>query len=277
MGTDVVRADADWLALREPVDAGSRAASLVDVLRPLLPTGRRLSVHDLGAGTGAMARWLAPLLPVPQHWVLHDRDAELLGRVATHPPPSAAGGAAVTVETRVGDITRLGPDALRDADLLTGSALLDMMSAPELEELVASCARPSCPVLVTLSVVGRVELTPPDALDGQVAAAFDAHQRRSVAGRTLLGPDAVGVAGSLFGRLGYDVTVRPSPWRLGPDDTALAAEWFSGWVAAAGEQRRDLRRPLAPYTRRRMAQVAAGALAVTVHHQDLLARPPGPS
>ena len=30
-----------------------------------------------------MGRWLAPLLPGPQHWVLHDRDADLLA-VASH-------------------------------------------------------------------------------------------------------------------------------------------------------------------------------------------------
>ena len=39
-------------------------------------------IHDLGSGTGSMSRWLAPRLPGPQHWVLHDRDADLLARAA---------------------------------------------------------------------------------------------------------------------------------------------------------------------------------------------------
>ena len=30
--------------------------------------------------------------------------------------------------------------------------------------------------------------------------------------------------------------VRPSPWRLGPAEAALAAEWFDGWLGAACEQ-----------------------------------------
>ena len=271
MATDVVRADGDWLALREPADAAARASALVDLLVPMLPDDRPLTLHDLGAGTGSMARWLAPRLPGPQRWVLHDRDADLLARAATYPVPPDAGGGAVCVETRLGDVSRPAPDGLQDADLVTASALLDMMSGPELEGFVGGCARLSCPVLVTLSVVGRVELTPPDALDRQVTDAFNAHQRRTVGERTLLGPDAVGVAVRLFERLGRDVTVRPSPWRLGPDRAALVTEWFAGWVSAAAEQRPDL--PLESYTRRRLAQAATGTLSVTVHHEDFLALP----
>ena len=53
-------------------------------------------IHDLGCGTGAMGRWLAPLLPGPQHWVLHDRDPDLLDVAAADPPGPAADGSAVT-------------------------------------------------------------------------------------------------------------------------------------------------------------------------------------
>ena len=46
-----------------------------------------------------MGRWLAPLLPGAQHWIVHDRDADLLEIAAADLPGSAADGAAVTVET----------------------------------------------------------------------------------------------------------------------------------------------------------------------------------
>ena len=65
------------------------------------------------------------------------------------------------------------------ASLITASALLDMMTADELQRLVASCARAGCPVLITLSVTGRVDLTPADPLDHAIADAFNAHQRRT--------------------------------------------------------------------------------------------------
>ncbi|WP_432478660.1 hypothetical protein [Nocardioides sp. GXQ0305] len=269
----MVRADADWLALREPADAAARSLELVDQLLRSLPAGRVLRLHDLGGGTGSVVRWLAPRLPGPQHWVLHDRDPELLARAASYPPPAAADGSTVVVETREDDVSRLAPTAVADADLLTASALLDMMDGPELDRFVAGCALPGCPVLITLSVVGRVTLAPPHPWDAVVTDAFNAHQRRTVGSRTLLGPDASSAAATRFRAAGRDVRVRSSPWRLGGDQRALTADWLTGWVAAAVEQQPDLQDALGPYHRRRLAQAASGDLSVTVHHEDLLVRP----
>jgi hypothetical protein len=220
-----------------------------------------------------MARWLAPRLPGPQHWVLHDRDAELLALAAEQPPGPAAGGTSVVVEPRPGDVIRLDADELHGASLVVASALLDMLTADEVGRLVASCVGAGCPVLVTLSVVGRVELTPADPVDAEVAAAFDEHQRRVTAAGRLLGPDAFRAAVDGFRRAGHDVHVRPSPWRLGPDRAALAEAWFRGWVGAAVEQRPELREATTAYTNRRLAQAAGGRLSVEVHHEDLLALP----
>ena len=120
-------------------------------------------------------------------------------------------------------------------------------------------------------MLGRVELTPPDPLDADIAEAFNAHQRRTVGGRTLLGPDAVEAAAEAFGRHGMRVLVRSSPWRLGVEQADLAAEWLRGWVTAAREQRPELARRAAAYAPRRFADAAAGRLGVVVHHHDLLA------
>ena len=268
-----VRASSEWLALREPADAASRSPELVEKVRSLLPTDGRVVVHDLGCGTGSMARWLAVQLVGLQHWVMYDRDAELLTVAAANPPSESSDGARVTIETRPRDITRLHPADLEGAGLITASALLDMMTADELERLVATCAGAGCPVLIALSVTGHVDLTPTDPFDPRVSDAFNAHQRRTTVAGRLLGPDAVGAAVEGFRRLGLDVLVRPSPWRLGPDQAALTVEWFSGWVAAACEQEPDLRAVDPSYERRRLAEAAAGRLSVTVHHQDLLVRP----
>ena len=272
MASEPVRAGADWLALREPADAAARSRALVDALRPQLPTGP-LEIHDLGSGTGSMARWLAPLLPGPQRWVLHDRDADLLGRVAAYPPPTDADGGAVHLETRRSDITRVDPAVLRDADLITASALLDMMDVAELDRFVRGCAAAECPMLLSLSVVGRVELAPPDELDPHVVDAFNAHQRRTTGSGALLGPDASAAAVGLLAAAGLEVTARPSPWHLGPDRRELTAAWLTGWVGAAAEQRPDLVPAVGPYLRRRLAQADVGTLSVTVQHEDLLAVP----
>src|SRR5262245_44645208 len=128
----------DWLALREPADAAARSEELVAEVRSFLPPGGVI-VHDLGCGTGSIARWLAPRLPTPQHWVLYDRDDDLLGRAAASPPLAPAGGGPVSVETRRRDVTRLERDALAGADLVTASALLDLLTADELARFVTSC------------------------------------------------------------------------------------------------------------------------------------------
>jgi SAM-dependent methyltransferase len=267
-----IRVSRGWLALREPADAAARARDLVEhVARQLPATGRRV-IHDLGCGTGAMGRWLAPLLPGPQHWVVHDRDADLL-EAAADLPGVAADGAAVTVEAKQSDITRLHPADLAGATLITASALLDMLTEDELAGLVCICAGAGCPVLLTLSVVGRVGLTPADPLDSRVAAAFDAHQRRTTERGRLLGPDAVAVAVEAFGHVRAEVHVRPSPWRLGAHEADLAAEWFTGWVGAACEQEVELAEETRAYARRRLAAATAGQLGVSVDHADLLVLP----
>ena len=236
-----VRASAEWLRLREPADAAARATELVEMVRSYLPTHGATTIHDLGCGSGSMARWLAVRLPGPQLWVMYDRDGELLTLAALDPPDRASDGAPVTIETRRRDIARMDLVELAGAALITASALLDMMTAEELERLVATCAGADCPVLIALSVTGRVEITPAEPFDQSVTDAFNAHQRRPTNAGKLLGPDAVGAAVDGFTRRGLEVLVRSSPWRLGPGYAALAAAWFTGWLAAACEQRPELR------------------------------------
>ncbi|MEU8082174.1 class I SAM-dependent methyltransferase [Micromonospora sp. NPDC049101] len=261
---------ADWLRLREPADAAARAEDLVDAVRPRLTGAAPTVVHDLGSGTGSMSRWLAPRLPGPQHWVLHDRDADLLARAAEGMTGvTAADGAPVTVTVRCGDLTRLSAADLADGSLVTASALLDMLTAEEIERVVAACV--GRPTLFAISVTGRVLFTPTDPLDAAVEAAFNDHQRRTVGGRRLLGPDAVAATAAAFARHGVDVRERPSPWRLGPEQADLAAEWFRGWLGAACAQRPDLAGPAQAYAERRLADAAAGRLSVLLEHTDLLA------
>jgi hypothetical protein len=275
MTVEPVRVSPSWLELRERADGAARARELVGLLRRLPGGGARGGhvVHDLGCGSGAMGRWLAPLLPGPQHWVLHDRDADLLALAATDAPGRAADGAVVTVETRRSDVTRLGRADLDGATLVTASALLDLLAEAELERLIEACTGAGCPVLLTLSVTGRVRLGPPDPLDARVAAAFDAHQRRRTPRGRLLGPGAVDAAVEGFRRLGAGVAVRPSPWRLGAGDADLIAEWLAGWVAAACEQEPGLAADVDLYRRRRLREAASGRLFVTVDHADLLVLP----
>ena len=266
----VIPVSADWLTLREDADAGSRSHALIRkagrMLRP------PLVVHDLGTGTGSMVRWCAPLLSGPQTWVLHDWNDALL----EHAAAAAAhdhDGARVTVRTRVGELGLLRGEDLAGASLVTASALLDVLSADEVAAVVAACIAAGAPALFALSVTGRVTLDPIDPGDHVFERAFNDHQRRTVEGRRLLGPDAATVVGDLFRAAGWSVRVADSPWRLGPGDQALIAEWLDGWLDAAVAQRPALHEWAAEYARMRTAQLAADRLRVVVHHVDLLAWP----
>ena len=267
-----VRVSSRWLRLREPADAAARSLDLARKAVQAQTGSGTTVVHDLGCGSGSMGRWLAPHLAGPQHWVLHDRDPDLL-RVAASDPPRAADDSPVTVETRQGDLTRLATDDLAGATLITASALLDMLTAPELERVARSCVAAAVPALVTLSVTGRVRLTPSDPLDAALGAAFNRHQRRTVGGRTLLGPVAARAAVDTFGELGARVEVRPSTWRLDAGCPSLTRDWLTGWVGPAVEQRPELATAATTYLARRLDEIEQGALVVTVEHLDLLALP----
>jgi hypothetical protein len=268
-----VRVTPEWLVLREPADAAARSVELVErLVRHLPPTGP-LVIHDLGGGSGAMGRWLAPRLRGPQHWVVHDRDPVGLERAIADPPGPAADGAAVTVEPRRSDVTALAPGDLAGADLIAASALLDMLTAEELTAMLGACTGIGCPILLALTVVGRVALTPADPLDARMDAAFNAHQRRTTTAGRLLGPDAVAAAVEELRGAGAEVVVRPSPWRLDATYADLITEWLRGWVAAACEQEPALAAAAGAYRDRRLARAVAGELAVTVDHADLLVLP----
>ncbi|WP_216589168.1 methyltransferase domain-containing protein [Streptomyces brasiliscabiei] len=262
-----------WLELRESADADARAADLLDPLRIRLANlpGRAtgLVVHDLGCGTGSMGRWLAPRLDGAQRWVLHDQDPNLLRLAVARAPRAAADGSPVTVSTRRGDIGRLTAHDLAGASLVTASALLDVLTREEIEALAAACAGAGVPALLTLSVVGRVDLVPAHPMDAELGEAFNAHQRAS----ELLGPDAITVACEAFAQQGATVRVHPSPWQLDTRHTALTEEWLRGWVGAACEQRPELAERADAYLRERLAANAAGELRVVVHHSDVLALP----
>mgnify|MGYP004510783087 CR=1 FL=1 len=256
----------DWLLLREPADAAARATDLPGLVK----TEGELVIRDLGCGAGSMARWLAPLLPGPQRWILQDRDPHLLAYAESHLPPAAADGSPVTATTAELDVADLTPADLDGVGLVTCSALLDLFTADEITALAGVCAAARVPALFTLTVAGEVILDPPHPLDEQVTAAFNDHQRRRTGDRWLLGPEAVGAAAGAFAQAGATVTTRTSPWELGPDQGPLILEWLRGWVAAAGEQRPDLQ--LDGYLAARSGAAGAGELRVTVCHQDLFAQ-----
>lgn len=264
--------DPDWLALREPADRRSRdraATVLLPLARHLGAHHRRLRVVDLGSGTGANLRWLAPRLaelgvadPADQRWTLVDHDPRLH---AWGPASCRTLHADVIGLARILSLTG-------GTDLVTAAALLDLLDDARLRAVVDAVVVNAVPALFSLTVTGDVELDPVDPLDGELAAAFDAHQRRQ--GR--LGPDAGDAAAAAFRRQGWSVLRTSTPWRLAATEGGLMDAWLVGRVEAAVEWQPSLAPEAAAWLDRRRRQWRRGALAVAVDHIDVLALPDPP-
>ena len=259
--------DAPWLALREPADRRARASELLPPLRRWW-TGRGAStVLDLGSGTGANLRYLAPRLPGAQRWTLVDHDAGLLARVE-------APAGEVRVRTVQGDLAETGLAEVPGAHLVTASALLDLVSEAWLTRLVDACADAGCGALFALTYDGTFDW-PGDReeADARVREAVNEHQRRMKGLGPALGPAAAPGARALFRERGYRTWLARSPWTLGPADADLALALVEGWVAAAAEQRPAEAAAVRAWGERKREVVAEAEFNLVVGHLDLLAVP----
>ncbi|RZU98070.1 class I SAM-dependent methyltransferase [Spiribacter vilamensis] len=263
---------AQWLTLREPVDHTARADDLSLTLAGLLPGDRRVHVADLGAGAGSNLRYLAPRLPQPQQWALIDHDTDLLDRaVATAPGDRWASDTRIHAYAHPADLNDF-PDCLPGTpDLLTASALLDLVTGEWMQRVVDTCARRCIPALFALSVDGRMSLAPAVTGDELIETAILAHQRGTKDMGPALGPDATDVAARMFVERGITVERRWSDWQLGPEEASLQKLLIEGWHEAARAQRPDAAETIDTWLNDRLRLLDQSR--ILVGHQDLLAIP----
>lgn len=251
---------AAWLALREPADRAARNAAVLEACRAALAAREPLSICDLGAGSGAMLRALAPLWPARQRWLLVDRAPQALPR-----PPEP-----VTLLWLRHDLAARPDCWPQRCDLVTASALFDLTSAAWIERLAGALAAARLPLLATLTYDGAMRFDPADPLDAAVVSAFNRHQQNDKGFGPAAGPAATRLLVKALRRAGYRLTRGASPWRLGPATAPLRAAFLEGLVAAVGET------GLLPEKALRDWAAARGAdeTGITVGHQDLFALPP---
>jgi SAM-dependent methyltransferase len=254
---------AEWLALREAADGRARDAALADSLRAHLAPDA--AVLDLGAGTGANARHLAPRLGGTHPWTLVDHDDALLAALPAAMPPGLAWQAVRS------DLANLGRLPLPVRGLVTASALLDLVSQDWLDALAACCAEAAAAALFVLTYDGRIAFDPALPDDARIRDLVNRHQRTDKGFGPALGPAAPAAAHAAFAACGYRCRLAPSDWVLGPTDAALQAALLEGWADAAIDiSPRDAGR-IADWHESRQALVMQTRL--TVGHADLLAVP----
>lgn len=279
---------ADWLALREPADAAARDSALARQFATSLPMPARLA--DFGAGTGANARALAPLIGGDQDWLLVEPDQALRrmqratfvawAERAGHTARDADGCIIVAARSGTWRFTNCSLDLAQDwlpletaaLDAVTCSAFLDLASADWIGRLAAWLERRRLPLYAALTVDGRRAWTPAAPEDAIVAAAFRRDQARDKGLGPALGDKAAAYAGQCLGDQGFIVSDAASDWRLGPDSPLLEA-LLRGTAEAALAAAPEAADTVARWRERRLAQAAAATLGLTVGHRDLLALP----
>lgn len=279
----------DWLAVREPADFAARSATLVEHVRHALASTDTVRGLDLCTGTGSNLRYLIDRLPGRQTWLAADRDARLLEELPTKLKTWAdgrgysmrtegrvsslrGGRCECDVETRAMDLDRLDAGLFEGRNLVTASALLDLVSESWLRLLAARCREASATALFTLTYDGRSSCDPVEPEDDMVRDLMNVHQKtdKGLGGRAE-GPDAWSVAERVFTEAGYCVECAPSDWSIGPFERTFQRMLIEGWARAAVEIAPERADTIADWLGRRLEHLEAGRSRIVVNHVDMVA------
>ncbi|MGB3828898.1 MAG: hypothetical protein WA962_08985 [Ornithinimicrobium sp.] len=245
-------------------------------------SGPSISVVDVGAGTGANQRWLGPRLDdalgqvSSQDWHLLDHDAALLRAVEDLTPSWLHSSTRHTGSVAtVGELVR----TTGSPRLVTCSALLDLLTPSQIEDLVASTVAHADAALWSLSVTGEVAFAPAYPEDALLVDRFNADQQRAestpTGTHTLAGPVGWQHAVGAFERRGWRVQTAATPWVLGAGDEPLTRRLLTERAGAARlvSEDPDDERVIGRWLDRRLQDAERGRLEIRIDHTDVLALP----
>lgn len=275
--------DPAWLALREPADREARNERVLQACQKAFEEKSSLRCCDVGAGTGASVRAFADFLPAKQNWTLVDKDQAVMdaGR------DSLATWAEVVAETDRGLTLRHGEKRLdvaflckdlavdpafwpAETALVTASAFFDLVSADWIGRFVGALASAGAALLATLTVNGTLLVDPPHPRDGDIGAAFRAHQETDKGFGPAAGPWAAGVLTHHLSAAGYSVTTGESPWLLGASQAPLRDAVVEGIAIAVKETGRLPPEKVDAWCK----AITRGGRSLRIGHLDVLALPP---
>jgi hypothetical protein len=260
---------AEWLALRESHDVRARNPTVLDAVAAPFKSRDAISVVDLACGAGSTVRALGPHLPARQTWDLVDNDPRLL---------SVACSGQFSDDVRLNavplDLSSNFAAVLDGAkDLITISALLDLVSEDWLDRFAQHTAARALPVYAALTYDGRIDLSPADPLDAAITSAVNVHQRTDKGFGPALGPSAAAMAISKFRALGYSIVHGNSHWTIGITDDEIQHELLAGWAGAASEVNSLPRADINSWLEERRTAIKQRVSTMRVGHVDFFATP----
>jgi SAM-dependent methyltransferase len=256
-----------------------------------LPSEPRLL--DLGAGTGSLFRFMAPIIGRPQSWIFADADASLLaaaiertaewarrrGLTARFPDPSKTSALILDtplgqwrIETLAADLAEV-PDGLplTTVDAVVCSALLDLTSHAWMERMFAALATP---FYASMTVDGRDTWLPRHPADRAVRTAFRSDQRRDKGLGPALGSDAADIAMRLMAARGFRTRAARSDWQIPRSAMSLAGTLVEMTAEPARRAMPAQRRKFAHWAGVRSRQARMARLSIRIGHCDILAFTP---
>ena len=260
---------ADWLALREPYDATARSSALMGRLAAWRGGRGVLQVVDLGAGTGSNLRCAAAALGGEQDWTLVELDPELIASGQERLAQAGVGWRYRRLDL-ARDLERLGD---RPVDLITASALIDLVGEAWLRRLVAWRTAAGAALHIVLTFDGRIEWRPRDDGDADVCGMVNAHQHGDKGFGPALGPDAVATLRAMLAGHRGELLVKSSDWALGEGDGVVQAALLDGYAAAAKLMSPDRCDEIEDWAARRRRVIGEGRSRLRVGHLDLLFLP----
>lgn len=259
----------EWLTLRESYDMRARNPNVLGAALSLLRSKSAVRLVDLACGMGSTLRSLSPRLPVRQHWALVDNDSHLLNAACAGDFPGDVNLNAIQLDLNSDFEVVLN----QPTDLVTLSALLDLVSEAWLDRFTGHVCSRALPVYAALTYDGRIDIDPIDQTDAAITAAVNDHQHTDKGFGAALGPSAAGSAISRFETLGYSIVQGNSDWVIGTADRDIQIELLNGWASAASEMQVLPVREIDSWLTRRRQAVDEQALTMRVGHVDFFATP----
>lgn len=276
---------ADWLQLREGADHRARHVGLGQALSRRMRESAPVRVIDFGAGTGSNLRATAPLLGPNQEWTLVDYDPALIeaavARLSAWADEARAigdqlvlvkGKADIGVSFRLADLNAELESLLAGRpDLVTASALFDLISPEWMARFAAALAATDAAFYTVLTYSGHDDFVPSHPLDHDVTAAFAQHQHGDKGFGPAAGPAAARVLADALRKAGFKVETGDSPWVLDRGDQALVLELLGGMAGAVSETGRIAPEKLADWLAFRKKAAGEDGARLVTGHTDILA------
>jgi SAM-dependent methyltransferase len=258
--------DSTWLALREPADRAARAETLIAELSSYLAPMSKPHLLDIGCGTGSTWRSLSKTLKNAR-WTLLDSDRALLDEAERQI------GQSDNIQFCRHDLNDIDRLPLGDVAVVTASALFDLCSEAFCAALAAKLANQSCGLYAALNYDGIMRWSLPLALDGQVLADFNLHQRRDKGFGPALGPNASARLSHHLTARGFQLRSAPSPWRMDRRMKALQIAFLTGLKQPLVEIGNLTVTEIDQWILERISLIDAPKSLCEVGHTDLIALP----